>query len=456
MAYLNQRRRGGGRGVVVVASIVVLALIGLLVWSVKTGPAPEALFAAAPAPQAPPPPAEYRPMLVVLPFNNLSEDRGEEWFNDGVTEDIIKELTRFQGFLVAARNTSFEFKGKNADINRLRRIGVRYVVEGSARRADGRLRINAQLIDTATGTYVWAEKYDRPLADIFLVQEELSDKIVGTIAAHIKRKEGERALAAPPEKLEAYELTTQAYMLNLAGGKENTFAARKLAERAIARDPGYALGWRMLAVTSANIYGNRWNEEFGDPTVARRGLDAAAQAVKLAPKDGLVRSSYAAGLMRNREFTKADAEAAAALALSPNDAIILNNVSVTLLNAQKWDEAETLLKRAIALDPFYSPAIQGNNLAQALYQKRDYAGAVRHSRECVDRVATAVNCAMVLTAALGQSGAAGDARGAAAELERRSPGYTIAEGLRAMRESMRNPAATDHVADGLRKAGVPE
>ena len=230
--------------------------------------------------------------------------------------------------------------------------------------------------------------------------------------------------------------------------------ARRLAQEAVARDPTYAYAWRMLATTEGNIFGNPYNDEYGDPATARRALDAAARAMQLAPTDGFAHSAYAVALYRNRQFEAADAEAVKALALAPNDASVLNGVGIVLSNAQQYEQAEALFRRSIALDPFSVIPVSG--LGVAVYHQRRFTEAAPIFRDCMARAPTNVICAANLAAALGQLGLESEARAAARELERRSPGYTITEAVRGQQAFWRNSVSTDHFVEGLRKAGVPE
>lgn len=211
-------------------------------------------------PEYPPhePTADLRPALIVLPFSNISDDPEQEYFSDGFTEDVTTALARVPGFLVTARNTAFTYKDKNVDARTLgQELGVRYLLEGSVRKRGDRVRLNAQLIETQTGNHVWAETFDRPLTDIFIVQDDLVDRIVGSVASHLRRHEGERALSASPEKLQAYDLTVRARMLF----KQNEFAsvseARTLLRKAIEVDPSYAMAHSRVLSASLHDAGRR-------------------------------------------------------------------------------------------------------------------------------------------------------------------------------------------------------
>ncbi|MSO70456.1 MAG: hypothetical protein EXQ88_00310 [Alphaproteobacteria bacterium] len=230
-----------------------------------------------------------RPVIVVLPFTNLAVDRREEYFSDGMTEEMTTALARIPGFLVIARNSAFAYKGRPVNPQVVGRdLKVRYALQGGAQKQGERLRLEAQLIDTQTGGEVWAETYDRSFADIFVVLEELTDKIVGSAAPTLKRAEGVKTLPAPPETLAAYDLTMRArHMIARAGDRDTSTTARAALEQAIARDPSFAEAHAYLALTHDRFRINNWNDEFGTAAIAERATAAAAKAVSLAPRDAV-------------------------------------------------------------------------------------------------------------------------------------------------------------------------
>jgi len=226
-----------------------------------------ATAAARPAPASAGPAAERaapatKPSIAVLPFVNLSGDPEQQYFSDGVTEDIITELSRFRTFFVIARNSSFQYRGGDRDIVRIgRELGVRYVAEGSVRRIGERVRIGAQLIDAATGSHLWAENFDRDAADILTVQDDIVRAIATTLGYRVEAAGRERALRLSPEALSAYDLMLRSEALFLRHHKEDNAEARRLAEQAVALDPKSALALTQLAWTHCldHIFG--WVEE---------------------------------------------------------------------------------------------------------------------------------------------------------------------------------------------------
>ena len=196
-----------------------------------------------------------KPSIAVLPFTNMSGDPEQEYFTDGITEDIITELSRFHSLFVIARNSSFTYKSKAVDVRTVaKELGVRYVLEGSIRRAGNRIRVTAQLIDALTGNHIWAEKYDRVLEDIFAVQEEVTRAIVAAIAPHIETSEMERSRGARPSNLSAYEIAMRAWAAAQKGFREGDRTCRdealRLAREALAIDPRSGAALRTLAYRS--------------------------------------------------------------------------------------------------------------------------------------------------------------------------------------------------------------
>ena len=328
--------------------------------------------------------AKLRPALIVLPFDNLSGDPKQNYFSDGFTEDITTGLARIRGLLVVARNTAFTFKGKAVNAHALGRdLGVRYILEGSARQQDGRLRINAQLIETATGTHVWAERYDRPLKDIFIVQDALVDRIVGSVAARLRRYEGQRAMAASEETLVAYDLTLRSRLLFRRNNIEAMKQARKLLHRAIKVDPQYAPAYSLLAQVENFFFTSRVSDEYAKLETARRVLDAAAQAVTISPEDAFARAVHGMSLRMKGDYDRAALEAKHASKLAPNDPEVLAPVGVILLSVGDYKESVETLQFAWSLDPHMSPVFTGAVLAQGLFALGNYKASKEVALDCL-------------------------------------------------------------------------
>src|SRR5258708_27964909 len=247
-----------------------------------------------------------RPSVTVLPFANLSGDPQQEYFSDGITEDIITELSRFSELIVIARNSAFQYKGKAVDVRQVgRELNARYVLEGSVRRGGDRVRITAQLIDAATGAHRWAERYDREPHDVFAVQDEVVRAIVATLAAHVNRAETERALLKPPAAWEAYEYYlrgAEAYVLHVSRRtKASLYDARCLLEQSLAIDPTYARAAAMLSRTHLHAYLTPFDGDYLSPAALDRALEFAQTAAHLAPRLPQARASLGYVLLWKRQ-----------------------------------------------------------------------------------------------------------------------------------------------------------
>jgi adenylate cyclase len=254
--------------------------------------------------------------------SNLSGDPQQDYFSDGITEDITTELSRFSELLVIARNSAFQYKGKAIDIRQVgRELGARYVLEGSARRSGDRIRIAAQLIDAETGAHRWAERYDRELHDAFAVQDEMARTIVGTLAAHVNRAETERALLKPPAAWEAYEYYlrgAEAYFLHLARGtKASLYDARRLLEQSLAIDPDYTRAAALLSRTHMEAYLEPFDGDYSRPAALDRALELAETAVRLDARLPQARAQLGDVLLFKRRHDAAIAEFERAFALKP-------------------------------------------------------------------------------------------------------------------------------------------
>ena len=323
-----------------------------------------------------------KPSLAVLPLANLSGDARWERLADGITEDLITDLARDPDLFVIARNSTLPYKGKTADIRQVgQELGVRYVLEGSLQAVPGRVRVTAQLIDAATGGHLWAERYDRPEADLFAVQDEVARNVASALGGWYGRlNEARRAEAKrrPPASLEAYDL----YLLGLEQKHQLTKASMHEAIRSFSRavelDPGFARGWTMLGVAHALAALNGFVD---DPVATTRlFVEETKKAADLDPFDPFTQTQL--GIVRALEGNLKGAEAAfdRALALAPNDAQTLISVAWNLpLIIGRAEEAVRHAQRAMALDPA-SPAVYAPGLAIAQYAAGQYDEAVETLR----------------------------------------------------------------------------
>ena len=397
-----------------------------------------------------------KPSIAVLPFANLSGDPQQDYFSDGITEDIITELSRFSELLVIARNSTFQFKGKAADIRQVgRERGARYVLEGSVRRSGCRIRITAQLIDAMTGANRWAERYDRELHDGFAVQDEVARAIVAILAALVNRAEIDRALLKPPAAWEAYEYYlrgAEAYSLHSTRRTTaSLYGARRLLEQSLAIDPDYARACAMLSETYVYGYVEPLDRDYVNPAALDRALELAEAAVNLDARLPQAHAQLGHVLVFKRRHDAAIAAFERAFALNPN--FIDNRFAFALSCAGEHARAIEVLEANIRLDPFQPVIFSLGAMGMANYMLKRY-DAVRLLRECASRLPNLQACHVFLASAYAQSGQLEEAGAAAAEVLRINPNFTI-ERWRCL-AVYRNPEDAEHRIDGLRKAGLPE
>jgi len=399
-----------------------------------------------------------RPSVAVLPFANLSSDPQQDYFSDGITEDITTELSRFSELMVIARNSAFQYKGKAVDIRQVgRELNTRYVLEGSVRRSGDRVRIAAQLIDAMTGAHRWGERYDRELHDIFAVQDEVARAIVVILAAHVKRAEIERALLKPPAAWEAYEYYlrgTEAFFLHRSRRtKASLNDARRLLEQSLAIDPEYARAYAMLSWTQIQAYNGPFDGDYLSPAALDRALELAETAVHLDPLLPQARAQLGAILIYKSQHDAGIAEFERAFALNPN--FIDHRYARSLMYAGEPSRAIEVLNANMRLDPFQPLIYATGWLGQAYYLLKRYEEAVRLLRECVSRLPNQQWPHLGLACAYAQSGQLEEAKAEAAEVLRINPGFTI-ESYKRLLVVHKYPKDAEHILDGLRKSGLPE
>src|SRR5215831_11824902 len=318
---------------------------------------------------------EDRPSVAVLPFTNLSGDRQQDYFSDGMTEDITTELSRFSELVVIARNSAFQYKGKAVDIQQVgRELGARYVLEGSVRRSGDHVRIAAQLIDAMTGAHRRAERYDRKVHDAFAVQDEMACTIVATLAAHVNRAEAERALLKPPAAWEAYEYYlrgAEAYFLHLTRRtKASLYDARRLLEQSLAIDPDYARAAAMLARTHFQAYFEPYDGDYLSPAALDSALELSEAAVRLDPRLPPARAQLGHVLLYKRQHDAGIAEFERALALTPNS--IDHRFGWALMHVGEPARAIEVLEAGMRFDPFAPPFLSSGIMGVANYMLKRY------------------------------------------------------------------------------------
>lgn len=388
-------------------------------------------------------PLPEKPSIAVLPFVSVSNEPEQESFADGLTEDLITDLSRIPGLFVIARNSAFAYKGKALAVGTIAaELGVRTLLTGSARRAAGRVRINAQLVDAASGEHLWAERFDRALDDIFAVQDEVTARIVEALLGRL----GATRPRNRPKNLEAYDLVVRARKL-IDDSPQTAREAHLMLTRAVSLDPDYAEAYRWLAM-------NRWMGwvHSGGPTEADRrlALEQARKAVALDPDDAGCRWVLAYLLTYERDFAAAEREFDRSIELDPNEADIFAALSDVAVLAGRIDEGLAHIHKAFRLNP-YPASWYFLTLGQAQYAAGDYQGAVETLRHD-DTYRTSSR--RFLAASLAQLGRLDEAR---AEVELFLIGNPhFSTGHWAETEPFRDAATLAHFVDGFRKAGLPE
>ncbi len=396
------------------------------------------------ADQTPPPPG--KPVLAVLPFDNLSADV-DEYFADGLTEDIITNLSRFRDLLVIARTSTFRFKGRSIDLSELcAELNAGYVVEGSVRRAGGRVRVTAQLVDGVTGVHLWADSYDRDMEDILTVQDEVTRTIAATLGIKMQDVVLQRAMKKSPTELDAYDCLLRARRYTSMLSADMHAEARDLLEKAVALDPSNAGAHALLA----NVYLAEHRFETNPrPDPIDRASRMAETATRLDPRNAYARCWLAVVHFFRGENDKFEADAQRALSLNPNDPETLADIGHYLAFMGAFERGIELSRRAQQLNPLH-PGWYYFSFARYHYDQRAYDETLAD----VQRVGMPHFYWTHLLNAAAQGQLARPE--ASVSLERI---HALKPGFRARAELEKWNAAADdleHLLDGLRKAGLEE
>jgi TolB-like protein/cytochrome c-type biogenesis protein CcmH/NrfG len=396
-------------------------------------------------------PLPDRPAIAVLPFVNMSGDSEQDYFSDGISEDIITALSKLRWFFVIARNSSFIYKGKAVHMKQIaEELGVGYVVEGSVRKGGDRVRITAQLNDVATGSHIWAERYDRSLADVFAVQDEITEAIVAAIEPQLYAAENFRAKRKPPESMDAWDLVMRALSHYWRVTRQDNVVAQALLEKAIAIDPSYGQAHGVLATSHTFGAHMGWEDVAAATAVAER---AALAAILADSEDPWAHQALGSVYLFKRRFDDSLAEFELALRLNPNFSLAQGYYGLALSYSGRWEEADAAARRALRLsprDPF--SAVYYGIAAYAQFSGRNYDEAIRLSREAIRQRSDFVGAHRVLTAAAGMTGQTDIASVALRELRRAQPNISLAwiEG----QMPIKLDAEREHYLEGFRRAGL--
>jgi adenylate cyclase len=388
-----------------------------------------------------------KPAIAVLPFVNMSGDPEQEFFADGLTEDIITALSRFRDLLVISRNSAFVHKGKAVRIQDVaREFGVQYVVEGSVRKAGNRVRVTVQLIDAQTDRHVWADRYDRDLEDIFAIQDEVTAAIVATLPGRVEQATHDRAERKPTDSMAAYELVLAGKVLHHRSTPEANAEALRLLERAIALDPKYAHAHAWKACVLGQTWVNGWCED-RDATWSRV-VEQLQIALGLDDNDSDVHRILAAVSLASDDHDKAMYHQERGLALNPNNDLILVQQGELLTWLGRADEGIEWIQKAMRLNPYHPERFWGH-LGRAYFVARRYAEAIEAFMRITRPDATQH---AFLAAAHAQQGDAAAARAHATEVRTRDPAFSIETYLLTLH--YKRPDDLEHHRAALLKAGL--
>jgi adenylate cyclase len=397
-------------------------------------------------------PLPDKPSIAVLPFVNMSDDPEQDYFSDGITEEIITALSKTPKMLVIARNSTFTYKGKAVKVNQVaEELGVQYVLEGSVRKAGDRIRITAQLIDALSGHHLWAERFDRDLKDIFALQDEITIKIIG--ALQVKLTDGELVhLAAKGTKnLQAYQKLLQARESFYTVTKEGMAQAQRLCEEAIALDPDYAPAYVYLGAT-------HWMSiSLGSSKSPKKSLEKAFEYFEKAKAlDKSLPWTYSQLgwlYVMNRQYDKGIAECETAINLAPNSANAYIWMGLTLKYAGRHEEAVRYSEQALRLDPF-PPQWYFRAMGSAYSWVGRYEEAISFLEKALQQAPNDLFTHAVLATVYSWAGRLEEARSQAAEVLRINPKYSITQA--AKRSLYKKKADRERYLGGLRKAGLPD
>jgi len=431
---------------VVIALIVVAG--GVAIWKFSRPPTSPPIKAASVEKMAFPLPE--KPSIAVLPFNNLSEDPKQEYFSDGITEQIITGLS-ISSLFVIARNSTFTYKGKPVKVQQVsEELGVRYVLEGSVQKSGDRVRITAQLVDAINGNHLWSETYDRNLKDIFAVQDNITQKILSALQVKLTQGEQVRVWARGTENLQSYLKILQAREKWIQMNKESNALARQLAEESIALDPDYAFAYVILAGTHVmDVF-------LGS---SKSPKDSIKQAIALNEKvlaldDSLPNAHSQLGLLYTMtgQHDEGVAEAKRGVELDPNSASAHRLVGMTLSYAGRPEEAIPVLKKAIRLEPF-TPGIYYQNLGSAYRDAGQCDEAISAYEEALRRAGSNLQVQVGATVTYSICGREEEARAAAAGVLRMNPNFSC-DYYTKISLPYKNQADIDRYIVALRKAGL--
>src|SRR5215218_7724024 len=392
-----------------------------------------------------------RPAIAVLPFQNISGEPEQEYFSEGISEDIITALSKLRWFYVIARNSAFIYKGRSVHLKQIgEELGVGYVIEGSVRKDGDQVRITAQLNDVVTGSHLWAERYDRNLADVFAVQDEITQAVVAAIEPQLYAAENFRSQRKTPDNMDAWDLLMRALSHYWRVTRADNLVAQALLEKAIAVDPNYGQALSLLAACHTFAAHMGWE---GMPTAVPAAERAALAAIRADSEDAWAHYALASVYLFNRRFDDCIAEFELALRLNPNFSPARGLYGVALAYRGRWQEGDAAARQALRFsprDPF--AGIYSGVAAYCQYIGGHYDEAAVLAREALRQRPGFNGAHRVLTAALGMSGHPQAAAAALDALRQAQPNISLA--WLASEMPFEHEADKARYLEGFRKAGL--
>lgn len=397
-------------------------------------------------------PLPEKPSIAVLPFVNMSGDPEQEYFSDGITEEIITALSKTSKLFVIARHSTFAYKDKPIKVQQVaEELGVKYVLGGSVRKSEGRLRIAAQLIDALTGHHLWAERYDRTVKDILAVQDEIAKDIITALQVELTEGEQARVYARGTDNLEAYLKVMEANWLGQQSTKEGAIKARQLAKEAIALDSNYALAYNVLGYTHIL---DIWLGLSKSPKESvKSAIELHKKAIAMDSSLAQAHASLGYSLVMARQYSQAIAEAEKAFALDPNSAGVLYRYAVILTWAGRYKEAIPFFREALRLNP-KPPNTYYRHLGVALGESGQYEEAIALQKKAIEQDHNDIFAYLVLASLCSLTGRHAEARVAAEEVLRIDPKFSVAR-METVRPD-KDRTVAKRWCDALRESGLSD
>ncbi|MBI3798575.1 MAG: tetratricopeptide repeat protein, partial [Deltaproteobacteria bacterium] len=390
-----------------------------------------------------------KPSIVVLPFVNISNDPEQEYFSDGLTEDLTTDLSKISSLFVIARNSAFTYKGKAANVEEVgRELGVRYVLEGSIRRVNDKVRITAQLVDASTGYHLWSERYDRDLKDIFALQDEIRQKIVTALKVNLTKEEQARLKRAPTGNLEAYDYYLRGVAYYWRFTQETNVQARQMFEKAIELDPQYAAAYAFLGLTYNAEWAFLWSQ---NPQTLEQAFALVQKANTLDDSLPVAHRMLGWVYVWKKQYELAIAEGERAIALDPNDADSYWQLAQILNLSGQPETTIKLVEKAMRLNP-HAPFAYFASLGWAYAVTGRYEEAIGPLKRSLALNPNFLVPHLALAAVYSELDREGEARAEAAEVLRLDPNFSL-EALR-QRAPAKDPVTIERMFAGMRKAGL--